>query len=251
MLPELHLGPVTVQTFGICFALGFLASGAIIARRLGEFSRPVDWAYEMVFAGLIGGLVGSRLDYIVQNYHSVSHDLLHNLFSGSGLVWYGGVVGGAVGMLLWAYRRGFLGLQLLDVCAVPLAAGNAIGRVGCQVSGDGDYGTASHLPWAMAYPKGTVPTTQEVQPTPVYETLALGLAAIVLWHLRDRFRPGALFAVYLVLAGLERFLVEFIRRNHELVAGLTLPQVISLTMIAAGVSWLAVWRGELRALPAS
>jgi phosphatidylglycerol---prolipoprotein diacylglyceryl transferase len=251
MLPELHLGPVTIQTFGICFALGFLASGAIIARRLGELGRPVDWAYEMVFAGLIGGLVGSRLDYIVQNYHSVSHDLLHNLFSGSGLVWYGGVVGGAVGMLLWAYRRGFLGLQLLDVCAVPLAAGNAIGRVGCQVSGDGDYGTASHLPWAMAYPKGTVPTTQEVQPTPVYETLALGLAAIVLWHLRDRFRPGVLFAVYLVLAGLERFLVEFIRRNHELVAGLTLPQVISLAMIVAGASWLAVWRGELRALPAS
>jgi phosphatidylglycerol:prolipoprotein diacylglycerol transferase len=251
MLPELHLGPVTVQTFGICFALGFLASGAIIARRLGELGRPVDWAYEMVFAGLIGGLIGSRLDYIVQNYHSVSHDLLHNLFSGSGLVWYGGVLGGAIGMLLWAYRRGFLGLRLLDVCAVPLAAGNAIGRVGCQVSGDGDYGTASHLPWAMAYPKGTVPTTQEVQPTPVYETLALGLAAIVLWHLRDRFRPGVLFAVYLVLAGLERFMVEFIRRNHELVAGLTLPQVISLAMIAAGASWLAVWRGELRALPAS
>ena len=88
----------------------------------------------------------------------------------------------------------------------------------------------------MAYPDGTVPTTEEVHPTPVYETLAMGLVALLLWRLRDRFAPGVLFGLYLMLAGLERFLVEFIRRNDAVVAGLTLPQLVSLAMIAGGTA---------------
>jgi phosphatidylglycerol:prolipoprotein diacylglycerol transferase len=192
----------------------------------------------------VGGVVGSRLDYVVQNYDDVSGDLLGNVFSGSGLVWYGGLIGGAAGVLLWAWRRGYLGVQLLDVLAPALALGYAIGRVGCQLSGDGDYGTRSDLPWAMSYPDGTVPTTDEVHPTPVYETFAMGLVALALWQLRDRLRPGALFALYLVLAGLERLLVEFVRRNDEVVAGLTLAQLLSLAMIAAGAAWIARLRAS-------
>ena len=80
----------------------------------------------------------------------------------------------------------------------------------------------------MAYPDGTVPTTDEVHPTPVYETFAMGIATLVLWHLRDRFAPGVLFGIYLVIVGVERFLVEIIRRNDSVVAGLTLPQLVSL-----------------------
>src|SRR3989440_609454 len=129
------------------------------------------------------------------------HDLVGNVFSGSGLVWYGGAAGGAIGVLLWARRRDWLGLVLLDVASVPLALGYAIGRIGCQVSGDGDYGIASNLPWAMAYPKGTVPTDTRVHPTPVYESLAMGVVAVLLWRWRDRFEAGTLFAIYLVLAG--------------------------------------------------
>lgn len=251
MQPRLQVGPVELQTFGICFAVGFLAAGAVLSRRLGELGKPVDWAYEIIFAGLIGGVVGSRLDYIVENYDKVSDDLIGGLFSGSGLVWFGGVVGGAAGVLLWAWRRGWLGLPMLDVVAPALALGYAIGRIGCQLSGDGDYGVASDLPWGMAYPEGTVSTTEEVHPTPVYETAAMGLVALILWNLRDRFRPGVLFALYLVLAGVERLLVEFIRRNDEVLAGLTLPQLVSVAMITAGVAWLGARRGELRAAPSS
>lgn len=250
MLPHIHIGPLTLQTFGIAFGLGFIAAGAVLARRFAELGKPRDWAYEMVFAALVGGLVGARVDYVVQNWSKVSNDLLGNLFSGSGLVWYGGVIGGVIGVCLWAWRRHFLGLTLLDVAAVPLALGYAIGRIGCQLSGDGDYGKASNLPWAMAYPKGTVPTDQKVQPTPVYETLAMGLVALLLWQLRDRYRPGTLFALYLVLAGLERLLVEFVRRNAIAALGLTLPQLISLVMIAAGGLWLALLR-QPRAATAS
>jgi phosphatidylglycerol:prolipoprotein diacylglycerol transferase len=239
MYPEIHLGPLTLQTFGLMFALAFLSIGALIGRRFRELGKPVDWAYEIGFAALIGGLVGSRVYFVVQNYGDVKDDLLGNLFSGSGLVWYGGLLGGALAVVLWAWYRDFLGLRLLDLAAPALALGYAIGRVGCQLSGDGDYGKPWNGPWAMSYPNGTVPTHRTVHPTPVYETLAMGLGAWVLWQLRDRVRAGVLFAVYLIYAGTERFLVEFIRRNHEVALGLTAAQLESIAMMAAGAIWVA------------
>ncbi len=251
MQPELEIGPLTLQTFGIMFALGFVAAGLLVARRLKELGKPVDWAYEMIFAALVGGIVGARVDYIIQNYDSVSDDLFGNIFSGAGLVWFGGAVGGAIGVLLWARWRRMFNLTLLDICAPGLAIGYAVGRIGCQLSGDGDYGIAWDGPWAMAYPDGTEPTTETVHPTPIYETLAMGLVTYVLWRLRFTFRPGLLFALYLVLAGAERFLIEFIRRNDDVAVGLTQAQLISVAMILAGGVWLAVKanRGELRAGP--
>jgi phosphatidylglycerol:prolipoprotein diacylglycerol transferase len=242
MYPELHLGPLTLQTFGLMFALAFLAAGALIAKRLKEIGKPVDWAYEMGFAALIGGVVGSRLYFIVQNYDSVKGDLLGNLFGGSGLVWYGGAIGGALAVFLWAWYRDFLRLALFDLAAPALALGYAIGRVGCQLSGDGDYGKAWDGPWAMSYPNGTVPIDRTVHPTPVYETLVMGFGAWLLWQLRDRYRAGVLFAIYLVYAGAERFLVEFLRRNSDAALGLTGPQLESLAMMVAGCAWLYVTR---------
>jgi phosphatidylglycerol:prolipoprotein diacylglycerol transferase len=242
--PEIHIGPLELKTFGICFAAGFLAAGVILGRRFPEIGKPADWSYEMVFAALIGGLVGSRLDYLLQNWSDVSDDLVGNIVSGSGLVWFGGLVGGALGVVLWARWRRFLGWELFDTAAVPLAIGYAIGRVGCQLSGDGDYGIHSDLPWAMSYPDGTVPTTDTVHPTPVYETIAMGLVGVVLWRLRDRFAPGVLFGLYLIAAGVERLLVEFVRRNDEVVAGLTQPQLISLVLLAIGAAFVAV-RGRV------
>ena len=244
MYPEIEIGPITVQTFGLMFGLGFVAAGALIARRFAELGKPPDWAYEMAFVALIGGLVGSRLDFLIQNWSDVKGDVLGSLFSGSGLVWYGGAIGGAIAVLLWARFRGILGLTLLDLAAAPLALGYAVGRIGCQLSGDGDYGKPWDGPWAMAYPDGTVPTDQEVHPTPVYETLAMALVALVLWRLRDRFRPGLLFAIYLVAAGLERFLVEFVRRNEDVALGLTQAQLLSVAMIVAGAAWLLVARSR-------
>ena len=240
MQPEIDLGPVALKTFGIMFALGFLAAAAVSGRRFKELGKPVDWAYEMIFAGLVGGIVGARGYFLIQNWSDVNDDFFGNLFSGSGLVWYGGALGGAIAVFVWAWWRGFLGLALLDLAAAPLALGYAIGRIGCQLSGDGDYGQPSDLPWAMSYPDGTVPTDVRVQPTPVYETLAMGLVAWGLWSLRDRLAPGLLFALYLVLSGLERFLVEFVRRNEEVWLGLTVPQIESLVLMLVGLVWFAL-----------
>jgi phosphatidylglycerol:prolipoprotein diacylglycerol transferase len=250
--PEIHVLGISIKTFGLCFALAFLASGMTVSRRLVEIGKSSEWAYEMVFAAVVGGLVGSRGYYLIQNYNDVKDDLLGNIFSGAGLVWYGGAIGGAIAVCFWAWRRGFLGLTLLDVCAPALALGYAVGRVGCQVSGDGDYGKAWDGPWAMAYPHGTVPTTQTVHPTPIYETVSMGLAAWALWRARNAFRPGVLFACYLVLAGSERFLVEFLRRNDDVAAGLTAPQFESLAMLVVGLVWiaLAARRGGVRSVSA-
>jgi phosphatidylglycerol---prolipoprotein diacylglyceryl transferase len=242
MKPEIEILGISVKTFGVMFALAFLACGALIARRLRELGKPVDWAYEIVFLALLGGVIGARAYFVIQNYSEVKHDLLKSLFSGSGLVWYGGAIGGAIGVLLWMRWRKQFELRMFDMCATALALGYAIGRIGCQVSGDGDYGISSHLPWAMGYPHGTLPTPPgvTVQPTPIYETVAMSLVAYLLWRLRDKVRPGVVFALYLVLSGLERFLVEFIRRNKEVLLGLTAPQVESLVLLAIGLVWLAL-----------
>ena len=165
-------------------------------------------------------------------------------------MFFGGLAGGAAGVIIWALRRGVLTWQLADAAAVPVAIGYAVGRVGCQLSGDGDYGISSNLPWAMSYPDGTVPTTNEVHPTPVYETFVMGIAALVLWHLRDRFAPGVLIGIYLVIVGVERFLIELIRRNDSVVAGLTLPQLVSLGAIALGTALILTRRNALRPAPA-
>ena len=243
MQPELDVGPVELQTFGLALALAFIACGTLVARRLTELGRSPDWAYEALFAAVAGGLIGARVDYLIQNRERVSDDLLGAIFSGSGLVFFGGLAGGALGVALWARWRGFLGVALADAVAPALALGYAIGRVGCQVSGDGDYGVASDLPWAMAYPDGSVPTTEQVHPTPIYETLAIGLAALALWRIRDRVRPGMLIALYLLIAGVERLLVEFIRRNEAVLAGLTVAQLVSVAMIAVALAWIALGGG--------
>ncbi|HEU4976127.1 MAG TPA: prolipoprotein diacylglyceryl transferase family protein [Baekduia sp.] len=239
MQPEIDILGLSVKTFGLFFALNFAAWGLMAGRRLRELDRPPDWAYELVTVALVGGLVGARGYWLLQNHEGLG---LGDIFGGSGLIWYGGLAGGVIAVLLWARWRDFLTVHLFDIGGVGLALGYAIGRIGCQLSGDGDYGKPWDGPWAMGYPDGTVPTAPgvTVHPTPIYETLTMGLLALALWHLRDRVRPGILFALYLVFGGLERFLVEFLRRNEEAALGLTAAQIESIGLMAAGALWLAV-----------
>ncbi len=175
MQPELNLFGLTLQTFGLMLGIAFLVCGWLTARYLKEIGKPVDWAYEFIFAAIVGGIVGSRLWWIAENWDEANDDLLGSLFSGAGLVFYGGALGGALCVLLWSRHKGFWEGRTLDMGAAPLAAGYAIGRIGCQLAGDGDYGIAWDGPWAMAYPNGTVPTDVPVHPTPVYETIVMGI----------------------------------------------------------------------------
>lgn len=235
MLPEVHVLGLDVQMFGVLVLLGFAASIAVLTRYARERGVPERWALEGVVVAMAGGLVGARLWFVVEHGGEA--------VGGDGLVWYGGLVGGAVAVAAYLAVRGIPLLLACDAAALALAAGQAIGRWACQFAGDGDYGTASSLPWAMGYPDGTIPTPPgvEVHPTPIYESLALGLLFVVLWRFRTRLQ-GLLLPLYLVGAGAQRFLVEFLRRNDEVAAGLTAAQLVSLALLAAGLAWLTLAR---------
>ena len=242
MLVHIDVFGIQLQTFGIFFALNFIAWGLLSQRRYGELGWKPEWAWESVVVALVGGLIGARLYWVLANWSKVSGDVFGGLFSGSGLTWFGGLAGGVLAIVLWARWRRIPLIQLADIAGPCLALGYAIGRIGCQVSGDGDYGSASSLPWAMGYPHGTVPTDPgvTVHPTPIYETLIMGYVALCLWRLRGKLKPGSLFALWLVASSVERFLVEFIRRNPDTSVGLTQPQLWAIVLGIAGAVWLIV-----------
>ena len=219
-------------------ALAIIFSGLFLAIDLRQRGYDPSSSLEIVFAGGIGGFIGARLYYVAEHWGEPGE----GLFSGSGLVWYGGVVGGVIGVILIAiWKRSPLGV-MANAVAAPLALAYVIGRIGCQLAGDGDYGSATSLPWGMSYPDGTVPTTEIVHPTPVYESIAMLVVFWVLWRFRGRLTAGwSLFGLYLVLAGVERLLVEFVRATPVTFAGMTTAQVISVVLILIGIP--LVWRG--------
>jgi phosphatidylglycerol:prolipoprotein diacylglycerol transferase len=249
MLPVLlELGPITIYSFGLMLAAAFLVSGHLYAGELARRGLDPDLSSTAVTWGVIGGVVGARLYYVIEHWDEVRLDLVSSVLSGAGLVAYGGFAGGIAACWLALRRRRAPVLRAVDAAAPFLALGYAIGRIGCLLAGDGDYGPPSDLPWAMAFPRGIVPTTVPVHPTPLYETLMMTGVFVLLWRWRlEAWPPGKLFAAYLALAGLERLLAEHWRLTPAVALGLTVAQWISLAAIALAVAWL--WR--LRREPAS
>ena len=238
MYPHLlQIGPLTIHSYGAMVALGFLAALFFLNRELQRQGINSDLGSALITAGMVGGLVGAKLYFVLFETPPAMTwgETLRSIFSGSGLTWHGGFIV-AAGAAVWVIRRRRAPvLPVADALGIALALGYAIGRIGCQLAGDGDYGVPTDLPWAMAYPNGVVPTLERVHPTPVYETL-VGLATFaLLWSVRQRLRvPGLTFCLYLVLAGLARFMVEFIRLNPRVMWGLTDAQLVSLVMVVGG-----------------
>ncbi|MEW6754109.1 MAG: prolipoprotein diacylglyceryl transferase [Candidatus Latescibacterota bacterium] len=244
-----HIGPFTIASFGLMVALGFLAGLYVVQRELQRQGVDPEVGSAMITAAMLGGLVGAKLYYVAFGTPAGMSwaRALRTLFSGAGLTWYGGFLAATAGVLWVVRRRGVpLGIAA-DAAAPAVVLGQALGRIGCQLAGDGDYGRPTDLPWGMAYPDGVVPTLAKVHPTPVYEALAYLLVFGVLWAVRRRVRaPGLVFCLYLVLAGTTRFLVEFIRINPTVLWGLTDAQLLSLAAVAVG---LTVGAAKLRRGP--
>ena len=232
-----HVGPVAVHSWGVMVALALATSGYALRSELRRRTGSGDAALALVLAGGLGGIVGARIYWFFEH---LGHDSLTDSFSGAGFTWFGGLIGGAAAVMLVARRRGVELVPLLGASAPALALGYGVGRAACQLAGDGTYGVPSDLPWAMSYPHGEVPTAQRVHPTPIYETLASLLIFALLWRLRRRLSAVRLFALYLALAGAERFLVEFIRRNDDVLLGLTQPQLFGAAMVISGLA-LLMW----------
>jgi len=261
MIPVLfHIGPLSVYSYGMMMALGFLAADYVITLECRRRGIVTEYASSVVVWAAILGISSARVLDIVNNFSSYWADPRSMIVSGSGFVWYGGLFGGILGTYLVSryYKIGFL--KTTDMCAPALAIGQAIGRLGCQLAGDGDWGLPSKLPWAMAYPRAIVGWNSltvlkldahgqlvsgffpgvRVHPAPMYETLLYTGVFVVLWRLRGRgFADGRLFFLYLILAGAARFMVEFVRINPRVFIGLSEAQLIAIGMIIFGsLAWL-------------
>lgn len=249
MYPVLfRIGDFTFYSFGLMLALAIIVPALFVCRPLlKRHDVPPDFIYEAIITTAVGGILAARIWYMFEHWSETVNDFWGVVFTGEGFTWYGGLVGGVgLTMLLCLWRKVPLGL-LFNIAAPGLAVGYAIGRIGCQLAGDGDYGKPSDLPWAMGYPNGTVPTPPgvEVHPTPVYETLTMFVVFLVLYWMAKKAQPGwYVFGWYLVLSGAERFLVEFIRINPIWFAGLTQPQWMAIGSIVIGTAVVIYTRGR-------
>jgi phosphatidylglycerol:prolipoprotein diacylglycerol transferase len=239
MLPFINLGPISIATFGLMVAAGLLASAYILQA---DFRRREIRADAFLIIGIAGlsGIVGARLYHVLESPADFFADPWPQIFSRYGFAWFGGFLGGFIALILLARHYKIPILGFLDACSPAGAAGYAIGRIGCFLSGDGDYGIPTKLPWGMSFPNGVVPTTERVHPTPIYEFLIWMLIAWLLWRWAARTglpvkTYGKIFCGYLVLTGVARFLVEFIRLNPRSFFGMTNAQAASLGSILLGI----------------
>ena len=237
MIPYIHLGPITLGTFGIMMAAAFFSVIPVLSRNASRLGLRLD-PTNIVLVAAFCGIAGAKLYFALEHWDELLAAHAGILFSPYGFTWFGGVLGALLGLWVLAHRSRMTFLEMLDLCAPAAALGYAIGRIGCLISGDGDYGIPTDLPWGMSFPNGLVPTTERVHPTPIYEMLAsLG----IFWFLWKRGVHGTGDTVgwYLVLSGIARFLVEFIRLNERVLWGLSNAQLASAASVAIGAVLVA------------
>ena len=235
MIPILfEIGPIIIYSFGTMLVVAFLVDYQLLKHELKRRNKSEALAGDIVFWAALGGILGSKVYYMFENYRLFVNDPIGMIFSGSGLVFLGGLMGGMLAVTVLIKKRGESWLEFADIVAPLLILGYAIGRVGCFLVGD-DYGIVSDLPWAIAFPNGVPPTLVPVHPTQLYEFTMGIIIFTILWRLRVKTSPhGQLFFIYLILAGWERFLIEFIRTNTQYFIGLSGAQVISIMMVGIG-----------------
>ncbi|HMO16833.1 MAG TPA: prolipoprotein diacylglyceryl transferase [Oligoflexia bacterium] len=244
MIPELFRIPLfgftslPVYTFGFFMLCCFLGALKLLEKIFRELNIDLKLAENMVTGGALGGILGARVLSVLSYPEALLRDPIGTIFSGAGFVYYGGFIGGVLAVWWVISRRGYAFMQMSDLVAAPLAFGYAIGRVGCQLSGDGDYGIPTSLPWGMNYAYGVIPTMEVVHPTPVYETAGALLLTAFLISTFARSKlcyEGQIFGVYLMLSALFRFLVEFLRIEPLLISFLTQAQFFSIILFLTGL----------------
>jgi phosphatidylglycerol---prolipoprotein diacylglyceryl transferase len=256
VIPFLHIGWLTIPTFGLMVALAMLVSFYVLRADLRRRGIAAD-AELFIAIPCLAGIVGAKLYHVLESPSELFAHPWGELFSQFGFAWFGGLLAG-VGAFVWLARREKIPLlTMMDAGSPAAALGYGVGRIGCFLSGDGDYGVPTSLPWGMSFPNGLVPTTERVHPTPVYELIVACVITWILWSIgakqivaAGKASAGKVFAAYLVLTGIARFLVEFIRINPRSFLGMTNAQAASLASIVAGVLlWLRLQGGNSGSQP--
>ena len=233
MYPVLfRFGDFEVTSFGVMVAIGALA-GLWLFRRELRRSGLHEGASDAALWGVLGGLAGAKLLWTIE--HAGEESLTDLLFARGGLSWYGGLVGGVgTGVAVIVTKRYPL-VPTLAAATPALAIGHLIGRIGCFLVGD-DYGRPTELPWGVAFAEGLPPTSTPVHPTQLYEAAFLGWLVWLLIRWRHRGAPDhVVLGRYLLLAGAGRFAIEVLRINERVALGLTIAQIFSLALVAAGL----------------
>ena len=263
MLPILfQFGPLTIYSFGVFMALAALAAAWVVHAELKRKGYNPELASTMVFAAAVGGLIGARILFILEDWSNFLRSPWGFIFTGAGFTWYGGFLGGVLGVSWVVWKNNIPWLRAADIAAPALAIAYGIGRLGCHVAGDGDWGTITNVPWGVAYTNAIIgwvdpstglpyPPGVRVHPTPIYEFLESLLIFGILWVLRKKdYAPGTMFWLYLALSGLARLVVEFWRLNPVFAFGLTEAQWFGVLAIIVGL-WQLLRSGRAKTVAAT
>jgi phosphatidylglycerol:prolipoprotein diacylglycerol transferase len=229
--------------------IAFLVGNWLFGKELKRKGYDENTGVIIVMMALVGGIVGAKLFYILEEWNFgtglplLTYFKPDIMFSSSGLTFFGGLVLSIILIIIYCRVKKLSILEIFDMMAPGTILGYGIARIGCHLAGDGDYGIAIAPDsfWAfigMSYSNGTIPTAPGiiVHPTPIYETIAAFFIFLYLWKNRTKYHvPGTLFYLYLILAGFERFLVEIIRTNHKVIFDLSQAQLIAILMIVVGI----------------
>ena len=285
MIPILfEIGPIKIYSYGLMLGIAFLSGNYILAGELKKRSITPELASTITLLSVVFGLLGAKLLHLIENWNEFLADPL-TAFSPGGLTWYGGFVLG-MGVIIWYVRKKHIPYRrFLDALGIALILAYGIGRVGCHLAGDGDYGSPTTLPWGVLYAKGTAkPTTMlseyfqhnpeegarwhydslrvipagrdalghsynkfdettPLHPTPLYELLLGIIGFMVLRKVAPRFTvDGQLFMLYLMLAALFRFSVEFLRLQPKILFGLSEAQLIATALFLFGAVGIGVMK---------
>ena len=237
MYPELlHIGPVTIYTYGLMMAIAFIVCYLIFRAETKKLGDNPDFASNVVFWAAIGGIIGAKVFYLLENIPDLLADPKGMIFSGSGLVFHGGLIGGTIAVIL-VLRRSQKSIGVYaDIIGPLLLIGQGIGRIGCFFAGC-CHGKACDLPWAVTFPNASPPANYPVHPTQLYEAfLNFAFYFILVKVIRPKTtKVGQTMAIYLMFAGLERFLIEFVRVNPRVWRNLTSAQFTSIGLFCAGL----------------
>ena len=253
---DIHLA---IYSYGFMLVVAFYSCYFLLQKDFKRVNYDSNLASDIVFAAALGGILGSKFYYLIENFGKVIEDPFGMIFSGSGLVFLGGLMGGMLAVTIVIRKNNLNWIQMGDIVAPLLILGYGIGRIGCFLVGD-DYGIPTKMPWGITFENGLPPSTYSsfqynypwidlegfkegllaVHPTQLFETTISLLIFAFLWNKRTKIKfDGQLFFTYLILAGLERFFIEFIRTNEKYAFDvLTGSQVISLIMILFGLYFL-------------
>lgn len=268
MYPELFkIGPLTVYSYGLMLGIAFITAGFLLTKELKRKKLDPNLSGTITLLAVVCGIVGAKLFHLIENWEYLLRKPVDMIFSAGGLTFYGGFILATVVIIIYLKKKKVPVFKITDAAAPGLMIGYGIARIGCHLSGDGDYGIPTNLPWAMSYEKGTfppsvafndfpeivekygvngvVPDNILVHPAPLYELIAAAFLFFILWKLRKKFTTdGKLFMTYLIFSGSERLLVEFIRINPRILFGFSEAQIISIVLMIIGFAGLAYLKRE-------